>query len=79
MFSESRRFGERRKQKADELTFEQPEETEKEVKPDGAAVIRNRADAVFLRQRKWYRGYIVSRLSKKFEGRDFFIFRKKTK
>ena len=43
--------------KADELTFEQPEETPKrEVKPDGAAVIRNRADAAILRQRKWYRG-----------------------
>jgi hypothetical protein len=44
--------------RTDELTFEQPEEIAfAKVKPDGAAVIRkSEPGAVFLRQRKWYRG-----------------------
>ena len=45
--------------KTDELTFEQPEEiAHAKVKPDGAAVIRNLSRTQFLRQRKWYRGWI---------------------
>ena len=59
-FKESRRLVKGGNGRTDELTFEQPEEIAffAKVKPDGAAVIRNLSRTQFLRQRKWYRGWI---------------------
>ena len=66
--------------KPDELTFEQPEEiAHAKVKPDGAAVIRNLSRTHFCANESGTAGEFISRLSKKFERRDFFIFRKKKK
>ncbi len=61
-------------EKTDELTFEQPEEIaflKAKVKPDGAAVIRNRAGRCFCAKESGTAGDF-SRLSF-FERRDFFI------
>ena len=64
--------------KTDELTFEQPEEiAHAKVKPDGAAVIRNLSRTQFFcANESGTAGEFISRLSKKFERRDFFIVRK---
>ena len=60
--------------RTDELTFEQPEEiAQAKVKPDGAAVIRNLSGRNFCANESGTAGEFISRLSKKFERRDFFI------
>ena len=64
--------------RTDELTFEQPEEIAffAKVKPDGAAVIRNLSGRNFCANESGTAGKFISRLSKKFERRDFFIAQK---
>ncbi len=64
-------------EKTDELTFEQPEEIaffKAKVKPDGAAVIRNRAGRNFCAKESGTAGDF-SRLSF-FRKTGFFYFRK---